>query len=220
MDNSRFMDKFIASHSVPTADQEYFESVPWLKRYLNDPHYQAIPTFSRVLKESGEDYFFSTTINTPQTIPYQITLLSRDLKLPAASTELAPQSSHKIATKAPDYPDNLMLLRLGNPGLDGHPNTLHGGIICSILDETMGLNVVLHHSRIPKETREALYTVELKTTYRTAIPTPSDVLVRCWLSRREGRKWYSRGQIVNQDGVVMSEAEGVWVTAKLKEHKL
>ena len=218
MEDAGFMKRFLEKHPISHNDKEYF-GASWLGKYLQDPAYTSIPTFSRVLKPSGEDYFFSTTINTSKTIANQITLILNDLKTPESSTEPetpANQRSHRAVTKVPDQPDNLMLLHLGTPGMDGHPKTMHGGMLCAILDETMGLNVLLHHSKALKEARESIYTVELKTTYRAAVPTPSDVLVRCWLARRDGRKWYSRGQIVDQDGVVMTEAEGVWVSTKRK----
>ena len=204
------------ANKIPDADRAHIESVPWLAKHLNDTdHYHAIPTFSRVLKPNGEDYFFSATLNNDKTIPYQITLVRKDLNTPpdASTLPVAPTTtSHKLAYEAPQYPDNYMLMHLARPGMDGHPNTMHGGMLCAILDETMGLTVMLHHSKKEKGARESLYTLELKTTYRAAVPTPSDVLVRCWLTRKEGRKWWARGQIVNQEGVVMTEAEGLWLS--------
>jgi len=79
----------------------------------------------------------------------------------------------------------------------------------------MGLCVMLHNMK-GSGPRDSLYTVKLETIYRAAVPTPSNVLVRCWLTRKEGRKWFCRGQIVNEEGVVMTEAEGLWVSTKRK----
>lgn len=209
-----FMQKFIASHSVPKDTLDYFSSKPWAVPWLSNPRYEPIPTFSRVLKPTGEDYFFSTTVSTPTTIPRLVTLRRKDLDTPVVT---APQPrkeyNHKSVTEVPENPDTVFFLSLGYPGIDGHPSTVHGGMLCAILDEMMGLCVMLHHQKIAGP-RDSLYTVNLNTTYRAAVPTPSDILVKSWLTRREGRKWSAIGQIVNPDGLVMTEAEGLWVLTK------
>jgi acyl-coenzyme A thioesterase PaaI-like protein len=223
MEDKSFLRKFIASNPVPQDAMDHFSSNPRTAPYLSNPLYVAIPTFSRVLKPTGEDFFFSQTVKTPQTIPHQITLQLRDLQIPEAEAgspyNRTTQSSHKTLTPVPAYPDTIMLLRLGSPGLDGHPGIMHGGMLCAILDENMGLCVMLHRA---KETgpRESFFTANLNTTYRAAVPTPSDVIVRCWLVKKDGRKWYTRGQVVNEEGVVMTEAEGLWISTKRKEAKI
>lgn len=42
--------------------------------------------------------------------------------------------------------------------------------------------------------------------------TPSTVAVRSWVEAREGRKWVCKGQIVDADGVVLTEAEVLMLT--------
>lgn len=209
-----FMDKFITAHHVPEEARKHFASVDFTNKYLSNPLYQAIPTYSRVLKDDGEDYFFSRTVATPTTIPYLVTLQLKDFPFAQDSPKgtLKIGQGHKQVVKVPENPDCIMLLRLGRPGIDGHPATIHGGVACAILDEMMGLCVMLHHQHLVGA-RESLYTAGLNVTYRAPVPTPNDVIVKCCLVGREGRKWQSRGQIVNQDGLVMTEAEGLWVLA-------
>lgn len=210
-----FMQKFIHDHKISREGLDHFASIPWTRPYLQDPLYKAIPTFSRVLKETGEDFFFARTVATPQTITHFISLQLGQLKLPPE----APKGSnpfptdYREVTKVPQKPDTVFLLRLGRPGLDGHPSVVHGGMDCAILDETMGLCVMLHHQHISGP-RDSLFTVNLNVTYRAPVPTPSDVLVRAWLVTRQGRKWYSTGQITDKDGKVLVEANGIWVLAK------
>jgi len=213
-----FLAKFITAHRVPEDARNHFLSVDWTRRYIEDPQYQAIPTFSRVLKESGEDYFFSRTVSSPSTIPHLVTLQLKDLPVLPDSPKgtFQPTRHHSEVTPVPEKPDCIMLLALGKPGLDGHPSVIHGGMACAILDETMGLCVMLHLQSLSGP-RDSLFTGNLNITFRAPVPTPSDVLVRCWLVRKQGRKWISRGQIVNKDGVVMTEAEGIWVVAKREE---
>jgi acyl-coenzyme A thioesterase PaaI-like protein len=223
---NNFMQKFINTHTVSPDAVEHFKAT-WLSPYLQNPLYETVPTFSRVLKPTGEDYFFSTTIRTERTIPHLISLKLKNLVGPEKvekghasnkTTHLSAKTQTGLSAPVPENPDCVYLIRLGKGGLDGHPSTVHGGMLCAILDETMGLTVMLHHTKDSPDPdqRESLYTVKLDTTYRAAVPTPSDVLVKSWVTRREGRKFFSRGQICNQEGMVMTEAEGLWVESKKK----
>jgi acyl-coenzyme A thioesterase PaaI-like protein len=217
-DQMDFLSKFMTAHRVPEDARRHFASIEWTNKHLSNPLYKAVPTFSRVLKDSGEDYFFSRTISSPSTIPHLVTLQLNDFpfKPETPKGQLKLRTSHNEVTQVPENPDCIMLLELGRPGLDGHPSVIHGGMACAILDEMMGLCVMLHHQHVSGP-RDSLFTVSLNVTYRAPVPTPSDVLVRCWLVGREGRKWLSRGQIVDKDGNVMTEAEGLWVLAKRQE---
>jgi acyl-coenzyme A thioesterase PaaI-like protein len=210
-----FLSRFMTTHRVPEDARRHFASVEWTNKYLSDPLYKAVPTFSRVLKESGEDYFFSRTISSPSTIPHLVTLQLKDFPFLEESPRgsLKTSKDHNEVTQVPEKPDCIMLLDLGRPGLDGHPSVIHGGMACAILDEMMGLCVMLHHQHISGP-RDSLFTVSLNVTYRAPVPTPGDVLVRCWLVGKEGRKFLSRGQIVDKKGKVLTEAEGIWVMAK------
>lgn len=215
---SDFMSQFITSHRVPEDARKHFASVEWTNKYLVDPLYKAIPTFSRVLKESGEDYFFSRTISSPSTIPHLVTLQLQDYKTPpeSAKGQLKGKQDPKEITPVPEHPDCIMLLALGRPGLDGHPSVIHGGMASAILDEMMGLCVMLHHQHISGP-RDSLFTVNLNVSFRRPVPTPGEVFVRTWLIGREGRKWLCHGQICDKDGQVLTEAEGTWVLAKREE---
>lgn len=211
------MDKFITSHRVPEDGRKHFASIEWTNKFLTSPEYKAIPTFSRVLKSSGEDYFFSRTISSPSTIPHLITLQAADWKTPAESAkgQLKGKQNPKDVTPVPKIPDCITLLALGRPGLDGHPQVIHGGMASAILDETMGFCIMLHQHH--NGTRDSLFTVNLNITFRRPVPTPGEVFVRAWLVGREGRKWLSRGQICDKDGQVLTEAEGTWVLVKTQE---
>ncbi|EXJ79143.1 hypothetical protein A1O3_08644 [Capronia epimyces CBS 606.96] len=213
-----FMSNFIDSNRVPEESRDHFASVEWTNKYLSDPLYKPIPTFSRVLKPSGEDHFFSRTVSTARTIPHLLTLQLKDFKGPpeAPKGTLKGKESQVETTKVPEKPDCIMLLTLGRPGLDGHPGVIHGGMSCAILDEMLGLCVMLHHQHM-RGPRDSLFTAYLNVTFRAPVPTPGDVLVRTWVVAREGRKWLAHGQIVDKDGLVLTEAEGLWVLAKRQE---
>lgn len=214
-----FMTNFLTKNRVPEESLKHFASVDWTNRYLSDASYKPIPTFSRVLKEeSGEDYFFSRTVNSPATIPHLITLQLKDLNSPPEVPRgtLKGKEKQTEVTKVPEKPDCIMLLRLARPGLDGHPHVIHGGMACAILDEMIGLCLMLHQTHVHGP-RDSLFTANLNVTFRAPVPTPGDILVKTWVIGREGRKWLAHGQLVDKDGVVMTEAEGLWVVTKRQE---
>lgn len=110
-------------------------------------------------------------------------------------------------------------MHLASPGMDGHPNTMHGGMLCAILDEMMGLCVMMAvdaQAVAENEERRSIYTVKLDTIYRRPVETPQDVVVRTWIEGREGRKVWCVGQVVNRRGEVCTQAKGLWVIVKGK----
>jgi len=208
---------FFTTHSVPKSSIQHYSAIPWTSAFLNDSAYEAIPTFSRTLKQTGEDAFFALTINTPTTIAEALFLRLRSLVTPTApagspyNRTTAPSSPWD--SPVPSKPDVILLMTIGSPGLDGHPATIHGGVATAILDEALGLCVMLHQTHV-SDPRSAMYTARLETAYRRPVPTPGELAVKTWLIRREGRKWWARGQIVDKDGVVLTEAEGLWIEAR------
>lgn len=206
---------FMKRHPVPQESLEHFRSIEWTNAYLQDPAYRPVSSFSRTTKPNGEDFFFAETVNTEKTIPHYVCLQLQKFET-SSVTKAAPQqmiaTGKKVIAIAPDQPDCIFLLRIGARGLDGHPETLHGGMACAILDETMGFNAVLHNYNLdgPKR-KHNLYTANLNTTYRAPLATPGEIIVRTWLEKREGRKWTLHGQIMDKNGIICTDAEGLWV---------
>ncbi|EIT81292.1 HotDog domain-containing protein [Aspergillus flavus] len=194
---------------------QFLETHPISKETLDHFAYRAIPTYGRVRKsDSSEDYLFAQTMNTPTTIPHFLTLQRKDFFPPPESprgTISLSAGPRTTSYRAPEYPDCITLLELGSAALDGHYGILHGGIAGAILDETLGLTASLHLA--PRSQQGLLgFTATLNVTYRTPVFTPSTVAVRSWVEAREGRKWVCKGQIVDADGVVLTEAEVLMLT--------
>lgn len=210
---------FYATHTVSESSVKHFSNLPWTSTLLQDPAYVAIPTFSRTLKATGEDAFFSVTINTPTTICEALFLRLRDLVTPTApagspyNRTTVPNNPYN--SPVPTKPDVIVCFTLGGHGLDGHPKTIHGGVATAILDEVLGSCVMLHQAQA-SDPRLAMFTARLDTAYKKPVPTPATVAVKAWLTRREGKKWWCRGQLVDKDGVVLTEAEGLWIEAKIR----
>ena len=87
---------------------------------------------------------------------------------------------------------------------EGYSGVLHGGIICTLLDEAMAKAVIAHDLRA--------MTVELKTRYRHHVATGESLVVRGWISERKRRKILTGAIVETADGSVRAEASGIFLT--------
>jgi acyl-coenzyme A thioesterase PaaI-like protein len=84
----------------------------------------------------------------------------------------------------------------------GAPGRLHGGVMMAFFDEALGL-VCLH---LGVEAMTASLTVDL----RAPAYVGATLTLRAWVDRREGRKWFMRGE-VHEGGRLLAEARGLWI---------
>ncbi len=86
---------------------------------------------------------------------------------------------------------------------EGAPGRSHGGIIATLIDETMGFVLGLH----------GLFalTARLVVTYRAAAPVGQSVVARAWLEHRDGRK-LTIGATVSAGDVRVADAEALFIT--------
>jgi acyl-coenzyme A thioesterase PaaI-like protein len=84
----------------------------------------------------------------------------------------------------------------------GAPRRLHGGIMMAFLDEGMGLVA----QGLGFEVMTASLTVDL----RAPAYVGATLTQRAWLERREGRKWFVRGE-VHEAERLLAEAHGLWI---------
>lgn len=99
--------------------------------------------------------------------------------------------------------------------------------MATILDEALSLAVALH---VPSygvtedeaESRGKIYTLQLDVRYRRPVVVPGLLVVRAWCVARDRRKYWMRGQVVQEEEeeeggkkgkrkVVKAEALGFWV---------
>ncbi len=90
-----------------------------------------------------------------------------------------------------------------NPHHQGFPGVLHGGIIATLLDETMGRTGALR--------REWLITGKLDIRYR--LPAPIDQPVRVWgqIAQERTGAVDAIGAVELTDGTVVAEARGLFL---------
>ena len=87
----------------------------------------------------------------------------------------------------------------------GPPGHAHGGLSAAVLDEVMGAAVWY-----------AGYTVaaaNLEVNYRKPVPLGQAVSTKGYITRRSGRKIYTRGEIYLPDGTVAVTGRGMYILA-------
>jgi hypothetical protein len=106
-------------------------------------------------------------------------------------------------------PDFIFLIKPGT-GLWGFRNTMHGGAICSVLDQTMNLYAGPHRKRVSgvggnlhKVTFASLSAFQRQSMY-----------VECWMEYRDRRKWMIKGCMKYTRGMVLAGGQGLWVLTR------
>ncbi|KAK5044421.1 hypothetical protein LTR84_011293 [Exophiala bonariae] len=217
-DKRTFYSTFLSNYNPPVQAINHFASIPWTNKWLSNPAYKIIPFWSRHVKTSGEDTFFGNTINTTETVPHFIMIQLKDFITPEPSDA---SSGTKLASDANAHNNNppinrgpaelIFLLQFGERGVDGHPGVIHGGVICALLDETMSAVISQHLDNATPKPRGQIFTANLNTSFRAPVTTPAAVILKCWLVRRDKRKWLTKGQIEDESGRVLAEANAIWV---------
>lgn len=117
--------------------------------------------------------------------------------------------------------------------LNAHPDILHGGVVATILDSSLGHAVGMHLSSISSSSssgsgglkeQDGMFTVQLNISYKSPVRTPGSVRVRAWVVRveGEGRKVWAEGVVeswLEGKVVVNARAEGMWLSAGKKKGK-
>lgn len=205
--------EFIDKVPPPQADVDFFSSKAWIRKYFSRPDsaYKAVPFFSRFRKPDTNDVYFSKTIASEDTIPHCLLLMRKGTwELPAGGI---PDDGKKRPFSNPPVPDVMLVVDLKS-GMNGFAHTAHGGAMCALLDETLGMCVEVHRQRLFSSQKTLMYTAGLNVSFLAPVPTPSILIVRAWLLRQEGRKWILRAQVVGEDDRVLMETESIWISVK------
>ncbi len=197
-----FLD-FIQRQPIPAGELAFFSQLPWALRWIEDAAYKPVSSTSRVPKDDGEDDLFAKTLCTSSTIPRWLLL---------AHCQLLSTADRECGPGVPSRPDLLLLLDLAQ-GVNGFRDTVHGGILSALLDDTLGFCVEMHRHH-QGAARPPLYTANLNINFRRPVQTPGSIVVAVWLEEVDGRKWRVGGQILNSEGLVCVSAKGLWVAAR------
>lgn len=87
----------------------------------------------------------------------------------------------------------------------GPPARVHGGVVATLLDHVMGYAA--------GTAGMWSFTRSLTVDYDRAVPLITDIDIRAWVERVEGRKVFVRGDI-SADGETLVRANGLWLPAR------
>lgn len=192
---------------------DHFSRIPLAQPTLQDPSFTPFPS-SRQVTASGRGHTLTgKTWNTPDTIR-DVLSLSRPSSADPPDAPF-PHPEHVRAEVRRFY-------TFGGD-MNAHPDLLHGGVIATVLDSTLG-----HAIRVAMDggggegEGDATFTAQLNVRYRQPVRTPGTVVVTGWVVRVEGdwRKIWAEGCVESDGGegdrVVNATAQGMWVKAKGK----
>jgi acyl-coenzyme A thioesterase PaaI-like protein len=185
----------IIPQNVSQHELDHFSSIPWCLPTISDPDFHIV-SMSRTITDSGTGHtLMAQTWNTPETIPSLLSFYR------------APSPSKRGEVRR---------FYTFGAGMSAHPGLLHGGVVATILDSTMG-NSIGQEIR----TKGPTFTVQLNVTYKNPIKLPGTIMVRSWVKKVEGsgRKIWVEGIIESErdeETVVHAKAEGLWVVGKVK----
>lgn len=91
---------------------------------------------------------------------------------------------------------------------EGPRGYLHGGIIATLLDETMSKAVRAHGV--------VAMTRQMEVDYQRPVPSGSPIRLEGKLSRSEGRKHWVEARITNKAGVVLAAGKGLFIEVRAR----
>lgn len=196
----------IKAFPVAQADVDFFIEMHLARPFLNPSSpYQIIPFITRYDKGDQCDMFFNKTINTFDTIPRVLAFMRN----PESLQDRAGGNGGDNPPKYLEEPHFVAFFQL-ETGVNGFINTAHGGLLASLLDETLGI-CAESYRMLASEERLTLLTGELQVSYRSPVTTPSVIMIESWVRKREGRKWFLEARVLDQNGSLKAEAKSLYI---------
>ena len=97
---------------------------------------------------------------------------------------------------------------------EGHEGIMHGGMSGAVLDEVMG-RANRSYDRLTGGLKVPVVTAEMTVKYLKPIMS-GELMTACGrIDRRDGRKRFASGEIVNEAGEIMVSASGVYVSVDI-----
>jgi uncharacterized protein (TIGR00369 family) len=91
---------------------------------------------------------------------------------------------------------------------EGHPGYLHGGIIATLLDETM--------SKAVRARGLTAMTRHLEIDYKRPVPSATPVRMEGHIVRSEGRKHWVEAHIFDSEGKALAQGHGLFIEVKAR----
>jgi uncharacterized protein (TIGR00369 family) len=99
--------------------------------------------------------------------------------------------------------DRIVTSFTGDERHQGYPGVVHGGILASILDETLGRTALFE--------RAWVMTGRLEVRYRNPAPLGEELQISAWPTRVRSRSVEARGEVRGPGGEILAEATGTFL---------
>lgn len=184
-------------HDMESADLAYFLKTPWCARHLEEPNlHRWRPTGVRNPQSAGANELWSTTFNTPETVPAFIAFYRK-----------APDPLTRV--------DEIKALIAVNRGVQGYPGFAHGGFVVTMLDEITGMLGMLNRGR--KDFPDAPFmTGYITTRFLKPVKISETHLLTARIVKVENRKFMMSGTIQDHAGETLAECDALFITLKPK----
>jgi uncharacterized protein (TIGR00369 family) len=104
-------------------------------------------------------------------------------------------------------PDGTVVCPANIPtGFEGHPGYLHGGIIATLLDETM--------SKAVRARGLTAMTRHLEVDYKRPVPSAAPIRMEGRIDRSEGRKHWVEAWVFDENNVTLAHGKGLFVEVR------
>lgn len=175
----------------PKDEINHFKSIPWCAKHLEAPNLVITPGFSR--DPQCNELLFCETLKSNNTI--------------AAFVCVYPQPESEL-----DFlPELKAFVTLGHL-LSGYPGVCHGGLVATLLDETLSFLGPRHRfAQYRNKVAHDLVTAYLHTDYLQPVKVPDTYLITVRLTKREGRKVFMQGVMEDKNGQKVAKAEAMFV---------
>jgi acyl-coenzyme A thioesterase PaaI-like protein len=196
----------IAKLQVSQEDIDFFSNMPFTRPYMdNMSPYQPVPFVSRYDKGDLSDKFFNKAIKSNDTIPRALAFMRKPGSLHSPPTD----DDGIDLSQSAENPFFITFCQIES-GVNGYINTAHGGVLAALFDETLGFCAEAYRVFVASEGGHLL-TAKLEVSYRSPVPTPSAVVIKTWVRRKEGRKWFLEAQLLDKDGSLKAEAKSLYI---------
>jgi uncharacterized protein (TIGR00369 family) len=91
---------------------------------------------------------------------------------------------------------------------EGPPGYLHGGIIATLLDETMSKSV--------RAMGFTCMTRQMEIDYLRPVPSCAPIRMEGRVLRSEGRKHWTEAKILNAEGTILAEGKGLFIEVRTR----